>query len=98
MAVHADRPETGFVFVATRSNLDELPALVRRAVTWGVSRYMVTNVLPYTEEMCEEMLYRRSLDQVGSRPTFWSPAVQLPRMDLDVGRSLPSLSGPAHTQ
>ncbi len=91
MAVHAVRPETGFVFVATRTNVDELPSLIRRAVTWGVSRYMVTNVLPYTAAMCEEMLYRRSLDQVGSRTSYWSPAVQLPRMDLDLGRSLPLL-------
>ncbi len=91
MLTHAARPETGFVFVATRTNVDELPALIRRAVTWGVSRYMVTNVLPYTEAMCEEMLYRRSLDQAGSQPSYWSPAIQIPRMDLDLGRSLPLL-------
>ncbi len=89
MAVHAVRPETGFVFVATQTNVDELPSLIRRAVTWGVSRYMVTNVLPYTEAMCQEMLYERSLDQVSTQPSYWSPAVQLPRMDLGLGRSLP---------
>ncbi len=82
-AVHASRPETGLVFVATQTNLDELPALIQRAVRWGVSRYMVTNVLPYTEAMCQEMLYERSLDQMGTEPSFWSPAIQLPRMDID---------------
>ena len=88
MTLNTNRPETGFVFVATRSNVDELPGLMRRAIRWGVSKYMVTNVLPYTAEMCEEMLYRRSLDQVGSQPTLWSPAIQLPRMDLDAGINL----------
>jgi MoaA/NifB/PqqE/SkfB family radical SAM enzyme len=83
MSLHTDRPETGFVFVATRSNLDELPDLLRRGIRYGVSHYMVTNVLPYTREMCEEMLYQRSLDQIESRASYWSPAVELPRMDLD---------------
>lgn len=91
MAVHAVRPETGFVFVATQTNVDELPSLIQRAVRWGVSRYMVTNVLPYTEAMCGEMLYERSLDQIGTQPSFWSPAIQLPRMDVDLGYSLPLL-------
>jgi AbrB family looped-hinge helix DNA binding protein len=74
-------PEVGFVFVATRSNIGELPDILRGASRYGVSRYMVTNVLPYTREMCAEMLYTRALDNVGSRPSPWSPVIQLPRMD-----------------
>jgi MoaA/NifB/PqqE/SkfB family radical SAM enzyme len=76
-------PETGIVFVATRSNIAEFPALLRGASRYGVTRYMVTNVLPYTSEMCDQALYSRALDEIGGRPSLWSPAVQLPRIDLN---------------
>ena len=50
------------------SNIADLPALIRMGPKLGVSRYMVTNVFPYTEEMCKEMLYTR-LDRRGrTRP------------------------------
>lgn len=38
---HGRLPETGFVFVATRANLQELPDLVRASTRYGISRYMV---------------------------------------------------------
>ena len=82
-------PETGIVFVATRSNMEELPVLLRGASRYGVTRYMVTNVLPYTAEMCDQALYSRTLDEVGSRPSLWSPIVQLPRIDLNEVTLLP---------
>jgi len=76
-------PETGLVFVATKSNVDRLPDLLRTAGRYGVSRCMVTNVLPYTLEMCAETLYERSLDLVDGAPSPWSLGLELPRMDLD---------------
>ena len=78
-------PETGFVFVATKSNVDDLPALLQGGVRYGVSRYMVTNVLPYTSDMCDQTLYRRAVDQVESSASTWAPAIEWPRMDLDQG-------------
>lgn len=78
---NARLPETGIVFVAARSNVNELPNLLRVASRYGISHYMVTNVLPYTAEMCEEMLYTRTLDAMESQPSMWSPSLQLPRMD-----------------
>ncbi len=74
-------PETGFVFVATRANLQEMPDLVRGAVRYGISRYMVTNLLPYSEDVCDQTLYGLTLDYMESKPSYWSPEVQLPRMD-----------------
>ncbi|MFO3797125.1 MAG: radical SAM protein, partial [Anaerolineales bacterium] len=71
-------PETGIVFVATRSNIGELPQLLHLAGRYGISHYMVTNVLPYTAEMCEEILYSRALDSMESQPSMWSPSLQLP--------------------
>ncbi len=86
---NARLPETGIVFVAARSNMNELPNLLRVASRCGISHYMVTNVLPYTAEMCEEMLYSRALDAMESRPSIWSPSVQLPRMDWNEDTLMP---------
>lgn len=79
--LHSRTPETGLAFVATRANLQELPDLVRGAVSYGIARYMVTNLLPYSEDVCDQTLYSRTLDQMQSRPSYWSPIIQLPRMD-----------------
>ncbi len=79
--LHRRVPETGLVFVATRANLQEFPALVRSAVRFGIARYMVTNLLPYSEDVCDQTLYERTLDYMDSKPSYWSPLIQLPRMD-----------------
>ena len=74
-------PETGFVFVAESSNINQLPSLVRGATRYGASRYIVTNVLPYSPDVCNEILYTRALDGVENQPSPWSPLIQLPRID-----------------
>jgi AbrB family looped-hinge helix DNA binding protein len=79
--LNARLPETGLVFVATRANLQELPVLVRGAVRYGIAHYMVTNLLPYSEDVCDQTLYSRTLDHMESKPSYWSPRIQLPRMD-----------------
>jgi MoaA/NifB/PqqE/SkfB family radical SAM enzyme len=76
-------PEIGISFVAMRKNISDLPVLIRMSTLLGASRYMVTNVLPYTAEMCQEVLYTRSVDGLDSAPSFWSPQIDLPRMDLN---------------
>ena len=50
-------PALGTEFVALRSNVDELGDLARLANQLNVSRILVSNVLPYTEDMLPEMLY-----------------------------------------
>lgn len=76
-------PEIGISFVAMRRNIADLPELIHKCSQLGVSRFMVTNIFPYTQEMCREMLYRRSIDGVDSVPSPWSPLIDLPRMDLN---------------
>jgi MoaA/NifB/PqqE/SkfB family radical SAM enzyme len=76
-------PELGISFVAMRRNIADLPALIRMSSKLGVSRYNVTNVFPYTEEMRGEMLYARSVDGVDSIPSMWQPLIDLPRLDFD---------------
>jgi MoaA/NifB/PqqE/SkfB family radical SAM enzyme len=76
--------EIGIAFVAMVRNIADLPELLSRSTRLGASRYMVTNVLPYTEEMTSEMLYRRSMDiLIETWPSQWAPHVDMPRMDLD---------------
>lgn len=50
-------PAVGIEFVALQSNVDELADLTRMAAELNVSRLLVSNVLPYTEEMRAEALY-----------------------------------------
>lgn len=82
-------PETGFVFVATSSNVNEFPSLLRSAHRYGVSRYMVTNLLPYSEDMCSQTLYTRALDDVEGQPSPWLPLIQLPRIDWNEHTLIP---------
>lgn len=50
-------PAVGIEFVALRSNIDELDDLTKLAAELNVSRLLVSNVLPYTEDMLDERLY-----------------------------------------
>ena len=76
-------PEIGLEFVVTRRNISELPELRRLARTMEASFIVLTNVLPYTEELNEEVLYCLSTTtwspQVRSE---WTPEIVLPRMDM----------------
>ncbi len=76
-------PEIGISFVAMRRNIADLPALIKMSSKLGISRYMITNVFPYTEEMCKEMLYTHSIDWMDSNPSPWLPHINLPRIDLN---------------
>lgn len=50
-------PQVGIEFVALKSNVGELGELARLAMHLNAARVLVTNVLPYTAEMREQMLY-----------------------------------------
>lgn len=77
------RIEIGIVFVAMKRNIDELPAVIKIAKNIGASRILVTNVLPYTDEMINESMYYRSIN----RKNF---DLDLPLMDMD-DRTLESI-------
>lgn len=53
----AYRTDIGVVFVAMKRNVHELPAVIQLAKDLGANRFLVTNVLPYTDELCAETLY-----------------------------------------
>ena len=78
-----ERPGVGIAFVAMRRNIADLPELLRLSTTLGISRYLVTNVVPYTEEMCAEVLYSRSIQFIPCPPSKWIPQINIPHMDVD---------------
>ncbi len=78
----ARRPEVVIAFVASRRTIGQLPALKRLGVQLGFSRIQVTNLVPYTAELADEVLYHDwTTTRRGGLPSPWSPAVELPRMD-----------------
>ena len=81
--LQGDEPDIGVVFVAMKRNFDQLPALLRQSLRLGISRYLVTNILPYTREMCEEVLYRRSVDRLDGAPSPWHPSLRMPEIDVN---------------
>jgi len=71
----------GVAFVAMQRNIADLPALLRLSSQISASHYKVTNLLPYTKEMCAETLYGMALDKDPRDPSPFSPHVDLPRID-----------------
>ena len=77
------RPEIGIEFVAMRRNIDQLPELANTAVLMGATFIVVTNLLPYTQEMQEEILYGFSATARNDAPRFYAkPELLLPRIDM----------------
>jgi MoaA/NifB/PqqE/SkfB family radical SAM enzyme len=70
----------GIAFVAMKRNIADLPAVLSLAQSFGAKRFFVTNVLPYTKEMCDEVLYNRGLyDNACPEPI---PRLSMPRIDV----------------
>ncbi len=76
-------PDIGLAFVAMKRNIADLPLLLKMSTKLGISHYLVTNVLPYTKELRDEMLYERSLDTLVSKPMCWAPGLDFPVIDAN---------------
>jgi len=70
----------GIAFVAMKRNIADLPAVLNLARSFDAKRFLVTNVLPYTKEMCDEVLYNLALYE-GACPEP-IPRLSIPRMDV----------------
>ena len=68
----------GFVFVAMKDNIHEFPKVMELARSLNVDRIIVSNLLPYTADGLDQILYQRSTWQMGRQGT----RIKLPRMDL----------------
>ena len=68
----------GFVFVAMENNIHEFPEIMHLVGALNVDKVIVSNLLPYTHDGLDQILYTRSTWEMSGR-TF---QVKLPRMDL----------------
>jgi MoaA/NifB/PqqE/SkfB family radical SAM enzyme len=75
------KPQIGIVFVAMKRNIADLPSVLRLGNRLGAARFLITNVLPYSPEMREEILYSQALAGVFYLPSLYS--TELPKIDLN---------------
>lgn len=80
----------GAAFVATRRNVDSLPALLRLAQDLALDFVSVSNVVPHTKEMADETLWRHAPWAATFRPEGWRPQMMMEHVDVD-DRTLPAL-------
>lgn len=77
------KPQLGIVFVAMKRNIADLPDVFRLASRSGALNFMVTNVLPYTADMQDEILYSRSLNDAAYTSSPWFGSLDFPKMDIN---------------
>lgn len=80
---HRPATEIGIAFVAMRKNIRDLPELLKIGRQLGASRFSVSNVMPYTADMQDQMLYRRTLSDIAYMTSPWLPRLSLPKFDFD---------------
>ena len=86
---HRPKPAIGIAFVAMKRNLADLPKVLALGRTLGAKQFMVSNLLPHTEEMAQETLYNRVLSDIAYLPSAWLPEVNLPKMEINDQTSQP---------
>jgi len=82
-AARPSRTEMGIVFVAMKRNIADLSAVLHLGHQLGAKRFLVTNVLPYTAEMCQEVLYSRTVNDTIYLTSQWVSRLQLPKIDVN---------------
>ncbi len=75
-------PRIGFEFVAMKRNVAELPRLVDLAAQYGIGFIIVTNLLPHTEEMNQQIIYDFNSDQ--AIELFNAASAEAKRRNLDL--------------
>ncbi len=73
--------ELGIAFVAMKRNIADLPAVLNIGRGLHAMHYRVTNVLPYTRELCDEVLYDKTLSRISQMNSAGTTRLNLPRMD-----------------
>lgn len=95
----------GIAFVAMKSNIRELPALLELGHSLEVSEIRISNVIPHTPAMREELLYGKTLARDLGREESGQPwprpqtRIRMSVMDFDTlpGDVLRSLLSPARS-
>jgi MoaA/NifB/PqqE/SkfB family radical SAM enzyme len=76
------QPQLGIVFVAMKRNIGGLPAVFSLASQLGALQFMVTNILPYTPEMEEEILYSHAISDTIYTSAPLLRSLDFPKMDV----------------
>ncbi len=76
-------PKIGIAFVAMKRNIADLPKVVRMGKRLGADQFSISNVLPHTQELKEQVLYARSIYERNNLPSEWVPLISLPRMEMN---------------
>ena len=79
---HLLTPEIGIVFVAMKRNITDLPSVLKIGSQLDVMRFLVTNVIPYNEELKNEILYSQAITDILYQPPLQVPHVKLPKIDV----------------
>jgi MoaA/NifB/PqqE/SkfB family radical SAM enzyme len=79
---HFPRPELGIAFVAMARNIDDLPEVLQIGRHLGAKYFSVSNVQPYTADMQEEVLYKRTLRNVAFISSPAHKKLTFPPMDI----------------
>jgi MoaA/NifB/PqqE/SkfB family radical SAM enzyme len=77
------KPEIGIAFVAMKRNIADLPKVLKMARQLGALHFSVSNVLPVTENLKEEILYKESMRSITYLNSTHMPQLSLPKMDFD---------------
>ena len=80
---HRPVPQIGIAFVAMKRNIGDLPELLAMSRSLGAAYFHVSNLLPHTAAMSDEVLYRESLTSITYFPSRWLRQLSLPKMDLN---------------
>jgi MoaA/NifB/PqqE/SkfB family radical SAM enzyme len=73
----------GIVFVAMKRNIADLPEVMRLGRQLGADRFMLTNILPYSQELTSEVLYERALSEPHTLPSSMVPQLNFTRIDIN---------------
>ncbi len=88
-------PRVSMEFVLMESNKEQLQQLTRHARELGILSILVTNILPYTEDMTEEILYDKKESDLDLPIQFWATPIKglstmctinFPSMDMGADR------------
>jgi MoaA/NifB/PqqE/SkfB family radical SAM enzyme len=80
---HRRHPAIGIAFVAMKRNIADLPEVMAIGRRVRAARFMVSNLLPHTSEMVDEILYQETLNNITYLPSPWMRWVSIPKMDFD---------------
>ena len=76
-------PKLGIAFVAMKRNIADLPEVIALGKSLGAEKVSISNVLPHTLELRDQVLYAKSMYNSGVQPSDMIDDENLPRMNLD---------------